>query len=264
MYTCERLGENATEFKYAPADSDQLGGSGEVWTAAAVAVVGASLFAQSLAAKGSAFLGGVGLLVVLGCVAWGLGCRSRVREESLLVVRELGVQVTTKYVDGREKSTFLDKAKIKAILINEGITMHRVVFYLAFVVAGRDKMVVAFENLKPRLHTLIKIYRGTRAAILGEAGDEQQPQTDDMMMMMGFDADPSLGFPAAAAASVSGGDGNGGGGVDEPRRSSVGAAVQRGNSGSRRTDRIARRQAQARTAGASAAEIGWPTPHMTN
>lgn len=54
---------------------------------------------------------------------------------------------------------FLDKAKIKAILINEGITMHRVVFYLAFVVAGRDKMVVAFENLKPRLHILIKIYR---------------------------------------------------------------------------------------------------------
>lgn len=54
---------------------------------------------------------------------------------------------------------FLDKAKIKAILINEGITMHRVVFYLAFVVTDRDKMVVAFENLKPRLHILVKIYR---------------------------------------------------------------------------------------------------------
>ncbi|CAM9887504.1 unnamed protein product, partial [Hapterophycus canaliculatus] len=201
---------------------------------------------QSLAAKGSAFLGGVGLLVVVGCVAWGLGCRSRVREESLLVVRELGVQVTTKYVDGREKSTFLDKAKIKAILINEGITMHRVVFYLAFVVAGRDKMVVAFENLKPRLHILIKIYRGTRAAILGEAGDEQQVQADDMMMMMGFNADPSFAFPApagaAAAAAVSRGDVSGSGGVDEPRRSSVGAAGQRGDSGARRTERIARRQ----------------------
>lgn len=56
---------------------------------------------------------------------------------------------------------FLDKAKIKAILINEGITMHRVVFYLAFVVEGRDKMVVAFESLKPRLHVLVQIYRWT-------------------------------------------------------------------------------------------------------
>lgn len=54
---------------------------------------------------------------------------------------------------------FLDKAKIKAVLINEGITMHRVVFYLAFVVEGRKQMVVAFEHLKPRLHILVKIYR---------------------------------------------------------------------------------------------------------
>lgn len=65
---------------------------------------------------------------------------------------------------------FLDKAKIKAILINEGITMHRVVFYLAFVVEGRKQMVVAFEHLKPRLHILVKIYRyyvPVRNAVVG-------------------------------------------------------------------------------------------------
>ncbi|CAM9580233.1 unnamed protein product, partial [Ectocarpus fasciculatus] len=207
MYTCERLGENATKFKYAPSDGDHS--CGGAWVRAAVAVAGASLFAQSLAVKGSAFLGGVGLVVVLFCLAWSLGCRSRVREESLLVVRELGVQVTTKYVDGREKSTFLDKAKIKAILINEGITMHRVVFYLAFVVAGRDKMVVAFENLQPRLNVLIKIYRGTRAAILGEAGDEQQSQTNDMMSMGSDSGAP--GFPAASASVPTTGIVGGGG-----------------------------------------------------
>lgn len=47
--------------------------------------------------------------------------------------------------------------------------MHRVVFYLAFVVAGRDKMVVAFENLKPRLHILIKIYRCEVEPVLAAA-----------------------------------------------------------------------------------------------
>lgn len=46
MYTCERLGENATEFKYAPVDSGHSGGSGGAWARAAVAVAGASLFAQ--------------------------------------------------------------------------------------------------------------------------------------------------------------------------------------------------------------------------
>eukprot|EP00903_Cladosiphon_okamuranus_P007051 g6854.t1 len=255
MYTCERLGENATEFKYAPIDGGQSGGSGGAWARAAVAVAGASLFAQSLTAKGSAFFGGLGLVVVLCCVAWSLGCRSRVREESLLVVRELGVQVTTKYVDGREKSTFLDKAKIKAILINEGITMHRVVFYLAFVVAGRDKMVVAFENLKPRLHILVKIYRGTRAAILGEAGDQQQPPADDMMM--GFDGD-AFAFPASSGVGVGVDFGVVSGGAGGGNRSTGGIAERRGSSGTRRLDRIAKRMADASAAGMG----GWPSPNM--
>lgn len=46
MYTCERVGENATEFKYAPIDGGHSGGSGGAWARAAVAVAGASLFAQ--------------------------------------------------------------------------------------------------------------------------------------------------------------------------------------------------------------------------
>lgn len=54
---------------------------------------------------------------------------------------------------------FLDKAKVRAVLINEGITMHRVVFYLAFVVEGRDRLVIAFENLRPRLEVLVEVYR---------------------------------------------------------------------------------------------------------
>lgn len=47
MYTCERLGENATEFRYATIDGGHLGsGSGGAWVRAAVAVAGVSLFAQ--------------------------------------------------------------------------------------------------------------------------------------------------------------------------------------------------------------------------
>lgn len=46
MYTCERLGENATEFKYAPIDGGHSGGGGGAWIRAAAAVAGASLLAQ--------------------------------------------------------------------------------------------------------------------------------------------------------------------------------------------------------------------------
>lgn len=35
--------------------------------------------------------------------------------ESLLVVRELGVQVTTKYVDGREKSTVSEARPLRCL-----------------------------------------------------------------------------------------------------------------------------------------------------
>jgi hypothetical protein len=35
--------------------------------------------------------------------------------------------------------------RVKAVIINEGITMHRVIFYMAFVVEGRDRLVLAFK-----------------------------------------------------------------------------------------------------------------------
>lgn len=46
MYTCERLGENATEFRYTAVGGDISGSSAGTWARAAVAVVGASLFSQ--------------------------------------------------------------------------------------------------------------------------------------------------------------------------------------------------------------------------
>ncbi|CAM9426126.1 unnamed protein product, partial [Phaeothamnion confervicola] len=117
-----------------------------------------------------------GFVIVCICLLVGglsglLVRRFSVREESLLVIQELGVQLTVKYADGREKSKFIDRAKIKAVIINEGVTMHRVVFYMAFVVEGSDCMIVAFEHLRPRLDALLRVYRGTRAAVFGEEED---------------------------------------------------------------------------------------------
>lgn len=37
-------------------------------------------------------------------------------------MRELGVQINTRYRSGELKSLFIDKSQIKAIVINEGIT----------------------------------------------------------------------------------------------------------------------------------------------
>lgn len=48
--------------------------------------------------------------------------RGAVKEESLLVIRQLGVQLTTKYYSGKEDSQFIDNSKIEAVILNEGIT----------------------------------------------------------------------------------------------------------------------------------------------
>lgn len=98
--------------------------------------------------------------------------------ESILVIKGMGIQLQTHFADGQEAAQvsrsiarskrlkqdplasqfktsipprppnppkqFLDLQRVRAVLINEGITMHRVVYYLAFVVEGRDRLLVAF------------------------------------------------------------------------------------------------------------------------
>jgi len=39
----------------------------------------------------------------------------------------------------------VDLGRVRAVVINEGITLQRVVYYLAFVVEGRDSLLVAFQ-----------------------------------------------------------------------------------------------------------------------
>ncbi|KAF2077614.1 hypothetical protein CYY_001077 [Polysphondylium violaceum] len=88
-----------------------------------------------------------------------------VKEESLIVMRELGVQIKRKYFLRPDTLEFIDKNKIQNVIINEGITKHNVIFYMAFIVEGKNKMVLAFEDLIPRLNILLQIYRGTLSVI---------------------------------------------------------------------------------------------------
>eukprot|EP01133_Synstelium_polycarpum_P013887 gene13887-16381_t len=83
-------------------------------------------------------------------------------------MRELGVQLRKKTILNKVTVKFIDKTKIQSIIINEGISKYHVSFYMAFIVEGKQKMVLAFEDLIPRINVLLKIYRGTRSLIYGE------------------------------------------------------------------------------------------------
>ncbi|KAF0532446.1 putative glycosyltransferase [Gigaspora margarita] len=78
-------------------------------------------------------------------------------------------QVETVYINGRTVSRFIERSKISDIIINEGITMLQVKFYMAIIVEGQDRMVVVFQHLLPKYSILIQVYRGTRSIIFNES-----------------------------------------------------------------------------------------------
>ncbi|CAO3660784.1 unnamed protein product [Umbelopsis vinacea] len=92
-----------------------------------------------------------------------------VKEESILAIRNVGVQVKTTYLSGRSVSHFIERSRICDIIIHEAITMWQVKFYMAIIVARQDRMIVVFEHLLPQLNpTLITVYRGARSMMFSD------------------------------------------------------------------------------------------------
>ncbi|CAO3619050.1 unnamed protein product [Cunninghamella echinulata] len=87
----------------------------------------------------------------------------RVKQESLLVMRDIGIQVKTTYWNGKSESIFINRLRIEDVVINEGITLWQVKPYIAILIKDQSKMLIVFENLLPPLNpVLIDTYRGTR------------------------------------------------------------------------------------------------------
>ncbi|KAG0238897.1 hypothetical protein BGW42_000058 [Actinomortierella wolfii] len=80
-----------------------------------------------------------------------------VTEETILVIRDVGVQVKTVYLGGRSVSRFIDRSRIADIIINEAITMMHIRVYMAIIVEGEDRMVVVFQA-----------YHGARSILFNE------------------------------------------------------------------------------------------------
>jgi hypothetical protein len=72
-------------------------------------------------------------------------------------MKDIGVEIGTSYRSGHVKKRFIERREIKDVIINEGITMCRVIFYLAFITETDKRMTIAFESSRPPLSTLKKI-----------------------------------------------------------------------------------------------------------
>jgi phosphatidylinositol glycan class H protein len=84
---------------------------------------------------------------------------TKVTVEEVAVMKGFGLFAEAKTRLGRSSYVFIPKQSVNHVIINEGITFVDILFYLAVIVEGRDKMVLLFDNLRPRLPILTEIWR---------------------------------------------------------------------------------------------------------
>ncbi|KAF2198825.1 hypothetical protein GQ43DRAFT_450721 [Delitschia confertaspora ATCC 74209] len=102
---------------------------------------------------------------VLGVMWWVV--RRGYTEESLLVLRGLGIQTSTSSSTYLQPpvTRFIPTTSIQDIFIHEAFKGSEVRFYLAIVVRGEEAVVVVFPHLLPRRHVLEEVWRGARACL---------------------------------------------------------------------------------------------------
>ncbi|KAB8078913.1 phosphatidylinositol N-acetylglucosaminyltransferase [Aspergillus leporis] len=85
-------------------------------------------------------------------------------EESLLVIRGLGIQTSTSSLTYLSKAStrFIPTTQIQDIVIHEAFKGFEVRFYLAIIVEGEPEVVVVFPKLLPNRAILEEVWRGSR------------------------------------------------------------------------------------------------------
>lgn len=98
---------------------------------------------------------------------------SCVTSETLLVMRHVGVQLSTRRVLGGAASVFLERERISHAVVNEAVTVHDVFYYLCFRLRDRavpaargvvtdgcsgEKVVLVYAALRPGLPILQRVY----------------------------------------------------------------------------------------------------------
>ncbi|KAI2894929.1 hypothetical protein CBS76997_358 [Aspergillus niger] len=88
-------------------------------------------------------------------------------EESLLVIRGLGIQTSTSSQTYLSKAStrFIPTTQIQDIVIHEAFKGFEVRFYLAVIVEGESEVVVVFPKLLPNRQILEEVWRGSRSCL---------------------------------------------------------------------------------------------------
>ncbi|KAJ2783645.1 hypothetical protein GGI15_002513 [Coemansia interrupta] len=111
---------------------------------------------------GHVFFRGPLLLALLPMALYLLREGLRVCEESLVVVRDVGIQTETVTVTGVRRVTSFELGNIEDVFIHEALKMFEYRYYMAILPKGGSGCVVMFPHLLPRLEGLLPVYHGAR------------------------------------------------------------------------------------------------------
>ena len=84
--------------------------------------------------------------------------RNEIIEESVLVIKDFGIQLKKKYASGLEESKFLERSKIEGIVIHEFINGSMVSFSLGFLVTESNSLILSFRHVYPGLEFIKRVY----------------------------------------------------------------------------------------------------------
>jgi hypothetical protein len=109
-----------------------------------------------------------------------------VYKEEVLVVRGLGVYTSSTSWAGLSSSVFLPHTVVGDIVVNEGVTMCRVVFYLTVTIVRREestidtyplvlKLYPLFTEFHPRLSVIQESYHFLRDHFYKSSSSPRQP-----------------------------------------------------------------------------------------
>lgn len=75
-----------------------------------------------------------------------------------MIIDGLGLQLTQETYAGTKKIHFVERSKVKSIVINEAISCADVYPYLAIITHDQTEMTLAFDKIRVKYEVLINIY----------------------------------------------------------------------------------------------------------
>ena len=91
------------------------------------------------------------------------------------MIKDLGVQLRTRYFNGSERLTFIEKERVGDVVVHEAFTTMTVIHCLLVIEEGASlgleaqspdpSVHHAFSHFRPRLPALLRILRGVREVV---------------------------------------------------------------------------------------------------